>query len=159
MSRAPIRDISDKDIASYAVAVIRVIPGMDLPEHGRTWLRQGMDAILSGNDVRLALGLKKAHGRRAESGVRKAQRDERIRTLAACIDPENRDPTATSERAAEVIKGSLSTPDGMEDSVESIRQAGVVGARQILRIISAEKPARDESATLNNLLCLWTNGR
>lgn len=160
MSHAPNRDISATDIANMATDVIRAIDNKSpLPGSSATWLRQGMAAILSGQDARLALHLKTAHGKRAESAVKTARRNERIRALAACIDPENRDPTATSERAAEVLNGSLDTPVGMQESVASIRQAGAVGARQILRIISAEKPARDESATLNPLLCLWINSR
>lgn len=157
---ASIRVMSAKDIASIATDVIRAIDDESpLPAPGAAWVRQGMSAILSGQDVRLALSLKTAHGKRAERGVQKALRDEHIRTLAACIDPENIDPTATSERAAKVLSGSADAPVGMDDSVTSIRQAGAVGARQILRIISAGKPKRVDPATLNDLLCLWTNAR
>jgi hypothetical protein len=160
MSHAPIRDVSAKDIANMAADVIQAIDNKSpLPGASATWLRQGMSAILSGKDARLALHLKTAHGKRAEHGVQKALRDEHIRTLAACIDPENRDPTATSKRVAEIINGSLNAPDGMKDIVESIRQAGAVGARQTLRIQSAEKPACDVSATINPLLCLWINSQ
>ena len=160
VDEARVTQLKAKEIAVIASDVIQAIDSeLPLPAPGAAWVRQGMTAILSGHDVRAALQLKKAHGKRAERGVQKALRDERIRTLAACFDPENRDPTATSERAAEVLSGSMDAPAGMEDSVTSIRQAGSIGARQILRIISTGKPEHAQPATLNNLLCLWTNGR
>jgi hypothetical protein len=151
--------MSPEQIADLAVDAVaefdRIRP---LPPAFR-WLRDGLRAMLFGQDLRVALGIKATHGKPAEAGVEKALRDKNLRELAFEIDPNRCDRTATAERVAAMVAGVAPVPVGLEEIVLKIRASRPVGPRQIARILENEPTQGSGSETINQLVCLWEGRR
>jgi len=111
-----------------------------------------MTALLSGKDLREALGIKQAQGKRGESLVMLAARNDALLSLVSAVDPEGKAPTETSKLVARFISGDEKAPANIAPLVESVGEHGTVRWRQILRILSDEKRA---AAAVSPSTLLW----
>lgn len=134
------------DTYKLAASVLEAIQNnrLLLPDEA-AWVSEGLTALLDGRDIREGFHLKQSHGKRAEKGVKLARRDDCIRKLATGNSP---------KQVARFVSGEDPAPEHLAELVATIRDAGPVGERQVVRIVSSQP--KQETQTLNRLLCLWS---